>query len=756
VAEEASRLEGRAYRPLVPGLTADATRAGPTLVALGLYTAGVAVLGRGLWPRLNDSMIGPMDGDNFWFAWSLWEFKHTLLAGEQLGYTHDVQALAGAAYISTVGFFDQLLGVPLQLFLSPMGAYDVTVVLGFVLSGLTMYLLASAFTRNWIACFVAGLVFSFSAYHFGRAAGHLGLATMQFLPLCAWLLIRFARRPGVGSALLAGVGVGLVPWSDVYYVPYFLLPFGVLFLAGVAVRDWRWFTRPANLALGALAIGVAALVAAPSLMEYATLNAGVGAAVAADATDWERRIYSANLLGFFLPDPFNPLLGTFTARYFPEAPGFPERTVFLGWAALLFAALALLLRDRRRVALAWLAVGAVGGVLALGPNLRAGSRILAPLPFYDLVYAHSLLDNFRAPNRLSVLALLAVSVMAAIGITALLARTPERGVWRPAVAAAVLGVSLLGLLPSTLFSYRFPSAEVATPDLYRQMAAAPDDGLVMDIPPRVESVQYFQVVHGKRLATGITPRELQSAETALENVPYFSLFNSGRPLPASDVDPASASADIYPLPRFVSGLRQNHISYVVLHRYFCPDPALWVQCYTYPTFDSARRFLVSAAGQPFYDNAREGLVAWHVPPAPPPPPPALRFQLGAGWVPDVGVLSDGEPERVTSASATLLIDSSSARQGDLQLRAFAYARPMRLEVWLDGALLQRVKLDTGQPLDLDFGQVALRAGTNALDLRSLDGCVVANDLDPRNYDPDTHIFSGRCTSFGVTRVDVGA
>jgi uncharacterized membrane protein len=66
---------------------------------------------------------------------------------------------------------------------TPIGAYNVTVLLGFPLAAFAMYLLASAFTSNWTACFVAGLVFSFSTFHLARAMGHIGLATIEVAAL---------------------------------------------------------------------------------------------------------------------------------------------------------------------------------------------------------------------------------------------------------------------------------------------------------------------------------------------------------------------------------------------------------------------------------------------------------------------------------------------------------------------------------------------------------------------------------------------
>ena len=172
-------------------------RVAPWLAALGVYGAATAVLGRDVWRRLDTSIIGPGDFVNFYYAWSLWEFRAALLSGRLPGFTHDVygQAASGVP-IFAEGFADHVAAVPLQSFLTPLGAYDVTVLLGFVLAALAMHLLASEFTRSWTACVVAGLVFSFSTYHLARALGHLGLATVDNQGNFAAKLP--AHMPGIG------------------------------------------------------------------------------------------------------------------------------------------------------------------------------------------------------------------------------------------------------------------------------------------------------------------------------------------------------------------------------------------------------------------------------------------------------------------------------------------------------------------------------------------------------------------------------
>jgi hypothetical protein len=158
-------------------------------------------------------------------------------------------------------------------------------------------------------------------------------------------------------------------------------------------------------------------------------------------------------------------------------------------------------------------------------------------------------------------------------------------------------------------------------------------------------------------------------------------------------------------------------------------------------------------GSPFYYDVHEGLTAWHLDAGPPVPVPGVGYQLGAGWIPYLGRLTDGEPLRVMGSLARILVESPSAGEARLHLRASSFARPMTLEVRLNnGRPLDVAALAVGAPRDLDLGPVWLRRGVNELELRSRQGCVVPYDLDSRDYRPSTGMADYRCVSFAVDRV----
>jgi hypothetical protein len=727
---------------------AHPTRLLPATTALGLYTVAVLGLARGVLTSLNTTMIGPLDGDNFLYAWFIWNFRQRLLSGQDPAYSHMIRALTAPVPTFTDGLFNHLLAVPLQSFLSTLGAYDVTVLLSYALSGLTMYLLASAFTRNWFACFIAGLVFTFSTYHFARGDMHLGLLTLELLPLCAWRLVLFVRDPGWKNAVLAGIASGLVPWADVYYFAYFLVPFGLAVVIAVAVSNPRWFTRPANLIRGAVVLALAAVVTLPAIYPDIFLAPDVSASVAALAVSNTKIALSADLSGFFLPDPYNPLMGWRVARFFANQAVFPARSVFLGFPALGLAALVFFFRSgRTRVALAWLLLTVAGVAVALGPVLQIAGKKLFPLPFYGLLFDLPFLDNFRAPAVLSVIALVGISVLAALGATALLDSIARGRQERIVLGVALVLLVALGLAPSAVSGYRIASFQVPTPTVYQQIAASPDDGLLLDVPTQIASVMFFQSIHHKPLVGGILPREPARSLTAIDEVPYVWLMNSWWPVPTTDTGPVSyPPADIFTLPRFVEGLRAHGISWVVLHRYYCADPAVnsAYYCPAVPHYDEIRSFLQYSLGTPFFDSTAQNTVAWHVADAPAPPPTDPRVALGSGWIYGIWLPQGAEARRLVDGSlAHLDVDALTTETAHLRVRAASVTRPLTMEVRLDGRLLATETLPVEQPTELDLGTIPLSAGHHVLDLQTPARCTVP---DPAN--------STMCVTFAVQRVDL--
>ncbi len=576
------------------------------LAVLG-YTLTTLYLFRPLIAQLNHAIAGPFpDGDGFYNVWHLWAARRALAAGQDPAFTNLIYALRpGQIQIFVEYFYSNLVGSVLQFVASPLATYNLLIISSFVLSGCTAYLLATHFLRNRLACFTAGWLYTFSTYHFNRAGGHLGLCTIQWLPLCAWRLLVFVERPSLRNAILAGITVALVPFSDVYYVACFLVPFGLVLLGRTLILQPRWFTARRHLVLAGAALLVAAGIAGPPLRSYFHMDA--------EMAESNRRMVAqtrdrggADLAEYLLPLRNYPYLGHSTAAIYGRMTAI-EKDAYPGGITLLLAAAALCFaRARRTGALFWLAVAVTAAVFSLGPTIAVAGRIVGPSPVYNLVFGFPPLSQFRAPNRTSVLALLAAAMLAGYAVEILFARMASQPARRVLAGAVLAPVLWLALLDSSLWGMPYPSRPVSSPQLYEIIARDADDRILLNLPlASLESHQFYQTVHHKRLASGFVSRATPSMAQSLGSVANLNLFWVTNPSALQTVGFArnqrvvGAEHHTAPNPAFKAALLARGIRYVVLRHSTDADSQAWM-----------RQYLLGSLGMPFYEVSSEGLTAW--------------------------------------------------------------------------------------------------------------------------------------------------
>ena len=362
-----------------------------------------------------------------------------------------------------------VLVAPLRLISdNPILLYNVALVLAFVATALSAFLLAKDVTGDDRAAGLAGVLFAFGPYHWAHIP-HLQLQLAFGIPLALY----FVRRLSRGGGRSAGIGLALTIaatfGSSAYYAIYLLtvLPLVALYeLWQVKPEARRAFST--GLVLSLTAAGVVSL---PLVLPYVDkLRSGAVRSLAAaesSSAGWEEYVSSFSRVHFFLPKAHEPL--------------------FPGFAALVLAAIALL-ATRRRDRWCWAGVGAFGIGLSLGPSFGLFSLLHRYFPPYQ---------GLRVPSRAGVLVLLAVSILAAIGLTRIRNRAVQ---W--ALVAVVALECFAGPLP-------WQMTAPAPPPLYEQLASAGEEGALVELPfPPPEQFQdnaifvYRSIPHRRPLVNG--------------------------------------------------------------------------------------------------------------------------------------------------------------------------------------------------------------------------------------------------------------
>jgi hypothetical protein len=99
--------------------------------------------------------------------------------------------------------FNGFVGILLAEFMTPVPVYNVMLTFGFVVGGLTAFLLAYHLTRSYGGSLVAGFIFTFSSYHFAHAQGHLAMVSPEWIPLFLLLWLKLLETPTVRLAVSA-------------------------------------------------------------------------------------------------------------------------------------------------------------------------------------------------------------------------------------------------------------------------------------------------------------------------------------------------------------------------------------------------------------------------------------------------------------------------------------------------------------------------------------------------------------------------
>ena len=664
----------------------------------------------------------PAGGDTWVSYWNLWWVGHAVLERHaDPNFCPLVHHPYGASlHFHTLNLLPALVALPVTATLGLAWAYNLLVWAGFALAGLAADRLARSeiarlgapdAVHGW-AGFVGGCAFGFSAYAFMHLLGHLHLVATFWIPCFALLFLRIARDEdgaSVPRTALVLAGTALTSW---HYALYEIL-FAGLAVCWVAVVRSGVSRRVMARTLGLAALS--ALLVSPVLVPMLMLGPEAGR-VPDPRGDAAR--FSADLVGFVTPSSLHPVWGP-RVRPFSErlagAGNVVESTVYLGGAALLLAGVASVLGRRERGALAWWwCVLLVFACLALGPALRVGGEdvgftlpgaLLALLPFADIP---------RVPARFVVVAILAVSVLAACGAARLLERVAAR--WRVTV-----GLALVGLVVFDGLAVPFPTAPVHVPAAYGWLASrcgsSPAETAILELPIPDDPFAHrermlYQTVHGCAVFGGALSRGLPPLPFAA--VPGFAQLGwlTGGIDDVVRYDSRSLAAVS------LAALGAYRTRYVVVDKRVSTAEAVAAARWTWES--------IAGSAPPVFEDGETLIYA--VPQGAPPSCPALWLDRGWSYL-ERATDGSGDRWRWMGRESTLRLSVADAGAHALTVRARAFDQPRRIAVSLDGSDLGTVLIAPDRETSASL-ILPLTPGVHRLDLRSLDGADAAG-RDPR-------------------------
>jgi hypothetical protein len=204
---------------------------------------------------------------------------------------------------------------------------------GFVLTGVSFYVLLERLGLHPFASFFGGYALAFNPWMQERAgAGHSGFMQAWIFPLVVALLLYQYRRRTVLSAVFVGLGLALAFYDNSYYGLLAALVAGVFWVVELA-RQPGWRERLWSVTLVDVALVTAVIAFLPALLAWRAQQD----TVAANVSNAVAHVQSLGAVAeaYFLPGWRHPYLSDITHHFVPDAEFiWAENTLYLGYSLL--------------------------------------------------------------------------------------------------------------------------------------------------------------------------------------------------------------------------------------------------------------------------------------------------------------------------------------------------------------------------------------------------------------------------------------
>jgi hypothetical protein len=390
--------------------------------------------------------------------------------------------------------------------------YNLWFIASYALAGFFMFLLARAMTGHTAASFVAGLAFAFAPYRFA-VLPHLQVLSAFWMPLTLLGIHRYFETGRWRSLVLAGAALVAQSLASGYYLVFFGPFVGVFAIVEMAVRK-RLADVRAWIALAVTAVATFAATV-PFASVYLTLQKRFN--------NYKRPFehsaqYSADLAAWLTASPDLHLWGWLRTFDKPEGWLFPGlTTVLLAIAGVVIAARRArapeaAARTNARIVLAFAAAAILlSSWIALGPIPTLMGKPVAVPAVFRVLYAYVPgYDIARVPARITMVGILATSLLAAIALAAV-----DRRRWILIVAGAgICADAAMMPLPRDGVATSDPTvrppdrlyAEREAPRVYHYLKTLPQDAVIAELPfgliEREIQYTYYSAIHGRRLLNG--------------------------------------------------------------------------------------------------------------------------------------------------------------------------------------------------------------------------------------------------------------
>jgi hypothetical protein len=428
---------------------------------IGYFILLTVIFTRPLIQKISTHVIGS-PGDNLYFIWQIGWFKQAIFDLKQLPFNSFLLNFPYGYNLATteVAPLQLFFALPFAYFGQLVLGYNVSMLLTFVLAGVTMYHWIRHLTHSRMTALISASAYAFLPYHFAHfLIGHLNISAIQWFPLYFWGFTAILIEKGFSwkKVLLLASGLSGIALTSQYYLYFTLLISGIILLAYFLFmarnrfldRDiWKQILLGGLVSLPALIVGVV-----PYLLVH--LGGGSQRPLSDVIT------FSAGITDFLLPFTKHFLWGKWVGVHFPRDL-WNEATLYLGIPVTVLSTIGFCQRKKinQNILFKIFLVGFLASlILAMGTNLTwmeqpvrlsctsllsgvfTNEDHLVILPGYLLFKYFPFYSVMRVWMRIGIFALMFNCAAAGMGINWLVSKI--RSKYTPVISTGILLLVLL-------------------------------------------------------------------------------------------------------------------------------------------------------------------------------------------------------------------------------------------------------------------------------------------------------------------------
>jgi len=447
--------------------------------------------------QMNDSVYGPLHGtDNraaIWhFEWFNYASKHHLNLDNNVltNYPYGIDNMSPSIF--------PLCLIPAYIFstmFNEIFAYNILILISFMLSFVFMYILVFYLTKNRTAAFISGIIYSLCPYHINKSWEHFGLTFIEFIPLYIYFLLNLKNKPNVKNVVFCSVSLILVIFSDLTYgfiisvFTFFYFFLTLLFLIKRRSSYREIFSFFINFfKMCTLSASLLLFMFLPKLRDSLPSSA--------QGENFTRPFkylftQSASILSYLIPSKFHPFWGGIGRAlegsiFFGR--GSTEQTLYLGIVGIILAFYGLKtakhtgddiaegseLRNEKYTKFLFVSIFIISIIFSMPPYWN----LLFFKVYFPSFFIYKVFPVFRAYARFGVLAILSISILAGFGVAKLVAMKNKRTI-------ATLGISLLVLIDFMNFPPMRVTRIDKCPEVYQWLSKQSGNFAIVEYPVRV-------------------------------------------------------------------------------------------------------------------------------------------------------------------------------------------------------------------------------------------------------------------------------